>query len=531
MRHRGASIFIYLIFGLLILIFVINFAPQGGRGGGCSTGSNTIVEVDGSKASKAAYHVAYSNPYNQGRSRDRVYRALELVIRRELLADAADARGIRVTRELLDEEIKKGFFFIGGYRVPLDEQIFDKHEDGSKIWNLGKFKRWVQMLDVSQNSYIDEQMRSYQAALMSELLSSSARVSRDEALQDYLFEHNTVTYDVVAFEPSAYRAAMRLTDADIARFLADHEQDVQAKYKADERTYKGVKPQLKLREIFIAKAEPAAANPPAEPGKPAPAAAKPEPAAKPVGLPIEEAKAKLEAARTAIEAKKQTFADAAKQLNTDEALKASGGELGWRSVENAQLGDKAVNDAVKALKPGEMTPVITTDRGAYVVLAEDKREGDLSYDQVKHELAADLAREVWSKEAAKRDALKALDEARAGTGKNLDQMFERAAEQPSGDGGIMQLLNDPSIPEETKRQIIEQIQRKQAAGGQQGSIEVESRDIPASWKADETTGAGATAPAAGSAAPAAGGADPAAAAGSAPATATTTAAPAPAELT
>jgi len=31
MRQKGASIFIYLIFGLLIVLFVINIAPSGGR--------------------------------------------------------------------------------------------------------------------------------------------------------------------------------------------------------------------------------------------------------------------------------------------------------------------------------------------------------------------------------------------------------------------------------------------------------------------------------------------------------------------
>ena len=79
-------------------------------------------------------------------------------------------------------------------------------------------------------------------------------------------------------------------------------------------------------------------------------------------MPIDDAKAKLEAARAAIAGGKQKFADAAKQLNTDEAAKANGGELGWRTADNAMLGDKAVTDAVKALKPGEMTPVITTDQ-------------------------------------------------------------------------------------------------------------------------------------------------------------------------
>jgi len=54
---------------------------------------------------------------------------------------------------------------------------------------------------------------------------------------------------------------MRLGDADIKRFIADQRSRCQARYKADERTYKAVKPQLALREIFIPKALPEAAKP------------------------------------------------------------------------------------------------------------------------------------------------------------------------------------------------------------------------------------------------------------------------------
>lgn len=518
MRQRGASIFIYLIFGVLIAGFVITFGPQQGQGG-CRGVSNTVVDVDGTEVNLTSYRIAYSNPYNPGRSRERVYFALESLIRRELLAQAAEERGLRVTGDMVDEEIKKGFFFIGGLRIPLGENIFDLHDDGTRTWNVLKFKRWVANLDVkSTSTYRDEQVRGMQAALMHELLTASARVSREEALADFLHSRNTVTYDLVRFDPAAYRAAMRLDDAAVQRYLAAHEADVKARYQQDERLYKGLKPQLKLRQIFIATA-PAATDTPTD--KPADAAgsaagsgagsavaATPAPkqdepkagAAKP--LTTDEAKAKLEAARTAVSAGKQKFADAAKQLATSDADKASGGDLGWRGVDNPQLGDKAVNDAVKALKPGEMTPVITTDAGAYLVIAEDKREGDLAFDQVKHEIATELARDAWGKEAAKRAALAALDAARAGTGKNLDQLFEREAEAPAPN---LDFLNDPNMPDEQKQMILDQL-RQQMQGGRSGSTWTwEGKDQLASWKA-QADGAGGSAtpatPAAGSAAPA-----------------------------
>ncbi|HEU0032813.1 MAG TPA: peptidylprolyl isomerase [Kofleriaceae bacterium] len=518
MRRQGASIFIYLIFGILIAIFVININPgqRGGREGGCTPQSNTVLTVGKSKVSKPAFLVAYSANEGSRTSRERSYGAIEAMIRRELLAQEAEDRGLRVTSDMVDEEIKKGFFFYAGQRVPLGEQIFDTHDDGTKTWNLSKFKMWVQRLNVSVTSYREEQARSMLAAMMAEILESSVRVSREEALSEYIYENTTVTYDLVSFTPALYRAAMKLTDADIARFLASHEEEVKAKFKADERTYKDVKPQLKLRQIFIAKSEPAAApTPPDNAGSAAGSAAGSGSAAaaekpadktanktadkaadktadkkpadktdkKAAGMPIEEAKAKLEAARQAITAGKKKFVDAAKELSTDEAMRNSGGDMGWRTTDNAQLGDKAVSDAVKTLKPGEMTPVITTDRGAYLVIAEDKRPAgdakDLSYDQVKLEIAADLARDVWSKEAAKRAALEAIATVQK-SNQPLDKTFERAPFEPGGPGQM-----SPEEQEQLMRQLREQMEKQQ--GGSSGSIEWESKDEPAAWKAADDT--------------------------------------------
>jgi len=515
LRKQGASVAIYLIFGLLIVIFVINFAPNAGQGtGGCMGQSTTAIKVDGHKANQTSYKIAYSG--NQYNGRQKVYVALEMLIRRELLAQEGEKRGLRVTGDMLDEEIKKGFFFLGGNRNKLDFWIDDVA--GEKFFNFGKLKGWVSQLNVSMNSYKDEQARGLQAALMAEMLADTVRVSREEALADYLFENNTVTYDLVEFSPTPYKTAMRLTDADVSRFLAGHEAEVKKKFADDERTYKATKPAIELRSIFIQKLveapkpadapndgpKPAdgagsgsagSAAPPADKTAEKPADKKPDekktetaeakkPAVKPVGMPVDAAKSALEAARTAITGGKQKFADAAKTLSTDDAAKAAGGYVGWKPVDNAQLGDKAVNDAVKALKPGEMTPVIATDNGVYLVMAEAKREGDLTYDQVKNEIAMELAKDVWSKEAAKRAALEALASARAGTGKPLDQLYSA---DPAEVNRKMQ--------EDIQRQI-QQMQLQQKSGFY--TPPSTEKDVLASWQAQAGGPSGSAAPAAGS---------------------------------
>jgi parvulin-like peptidyl-prolyl isomerase len=528
MRRQGASILVYLIFGLLIVIFIVTLAPSGNGGeGGCGTASNAVVTVDGVDANQSSYLISYSA--NGASGRQKVYLALDQIIRRELLAQAAEERGIRTTGDLVDEAIKRGYFFIGGQRIDFSGQFFEEVE-GEKFFSLKQVKNWAASLNVSLGTYREEQSRGLQAAMMSDLLTRSVRVSRDEALANYLYENNTVTYDIVAFDPRSYRGAMRLTDADTRRFLDGHTAEVEARYKADERTYKGVKPQLALREIFIPKAAPEAAKPaddkaakPADDKAAKPAddkAAKPAAAGKPPnprGLPPDVAKAKLQAVRDAIAAGKLTFGEAEKQLAADASEDApmDNGDRGWRSADNAGLGDKAVNDAVKALKPGEMTPVIVTENGAFLVLATDKREGDLSFDQVKLEIAATLAKDVWSKEAAKRAALDALAQVQAGTGKKLDQVFER--EQAAPPGGIEEILKDPSIPQEQKQEILQRFLQQQ----KQGSLEVHEQDVPVAWhaEADGSANGTAAAPAAGNSGgatpPAKGSAAPAPAAGSA----------------
>jgi hypothetical protein len=591
--RRQASIFIYLIFGLLIVIFILGINP-GNKGGteGCGVSSNVVVAVDGNDASQTSYHVAYAA--NGANGRQKVYVALDEIIRRELLAQAAADRGIRTSGTLVDEEIKRGYFFLGGQRIDYKRQFFEDN-NGEPYFKYARLQSWASMLNVSVSSYREEQERGLQAALMNDLVTHSVRVSRDEALADYLYDNNTVTYDVVAFDPAKYRRAMRLSDADLTRFVEGHTAEVQARYKTDERLYKGVKPQLALREIFIPKALPEAAKPAddkaagtpkpddkaakaddkaakaddkkakpddkaakaddkaakaddkaakaddkkAKPddkkakaddkkAKPDDKAAKADDkkakpddkkadkaagdAPRPFGLPIEVAKAKLEAVRAQVAAGKLTFPDAEKQLAADSSADApaENGDRGWKSVDNAELGEKALNDAVKALKPGEMTPVITTERGTYLVIATARREGDLSFDQVKNEIAKELARDVWSKEAAKRDALEAL--ARAQGAKGLEQQFEREPVKPPG-GGLQELLSDPNIPQEEKQRLIEQLMQQQ----KHGSLDVHEQDVPVAWSADDGSAqgsapapaAGGTPPATGSAAPATGSAAPA----------------------
>jgi len=522
LRKQGASFVIYLIFGLLIVIFGINFGTQSvGAQEGCHGSSSTqVLEVDGTSVGEASWRWAFSVQQGGGREVARARRAMEMLLLRELLAQEAERRGLAVSEDLVDQRIKKGDIYLAGAAQDIKSYYFQKIDD-QYFFDYDAFKRFVGGLNVGVATYKVEQRRELLAQMMASILRGSPTASRDEALGRYLHENNTVTFDAVRFDPSLYRAAMKLTDADVDRYLASHDAEVKKRYDDEkDRAWKGLKPQIKVRQIYVAKAPPKAdtpapgATPPADgaPAAPAVPAASAAPA-------VDTAKAQIEQARADIVAGKKSFAEVAKTMNGDEPTRGLAGDLGWRTVDATALPDPALNDAVKALKPGDVSPVIATSGGYYLLTVEAKREGDIAYDAARREIALELARDAWPREAAKRAALDSLAKAREGKGKNLEEMFERAPEQPGGFqmDQIQQILNDPKLSPEDKQKILQMLQ-----GGQHGALEWESANIPAEWGQDTaaapTGGAPATPP-------------PAAPAAGAPAAPAATAPAAPAEVT
>ncbi|HEY0194219.1 MAG TPA: SurA N-terminal domain-containing protein, partial [Kofleriaceae bacterium] len=117
-RRQGASAVIYVLFSILIAAMVYSLAPSSrqGRGeGGCSSSANVPVVVDGQDTSQTAYMVAFGA--NGASGRQKTYVALDWMVRRELLAQAADQHGIKVNDDTVDEAIKHGWFFLGGNRM------------------------------------------------------------------------------------------------------------------------------------------------------------------------------------------------------------------------------------------------------------------------------------------------------------------------------------------------------------------------------------------------------------------------------
>src|SRR5687768_1319405 len=177
-RKRGASIMIYLIFGLLIVIFAISFGPQNfGQGQGCSQGTQgTTMTIAGEPYGMNTWRWALNNmrsaPYQT-----RATWALDGILRREMLAQEAEERGLVISDDVIDEKLKAGEFYILSQKVDGKPRYY---EDGEYFNYDLLLANVVRPVGLTINTFKQEQRRELMAAAMERILASGAHVSRDE---------------------------------------------------------------------------------------------------------------------------------------------------------------------------------------------------------------------------------------------------------------------------------------------------------------------------------------------------------------
>ncbi|MEZ4404798.1 MAG: SurA N-terminal domain-containing protein [Kofleriaceae bacterium] len=418
LRKSGSSVVVWVLFGILIAAFAVSFGPQSvGSSQGCKTGGgkSTVLTVDSTAVDESAWRFEFVFAKGADGERAKEIATLNQLLRRELLAAEGERRGLRIAEGLVDREIAAGRIHFAGFSISARNAYFD--DEGKGVFDYQMFKRFVfNRFNMSVGGYKRQQTREVLASTTARILAGSVPVSRDEVMARYLADNTTVAYDVVKFEPSVYGAALQLTDAEVDRYLAAHEADVRKAYV--EAAWKG-KDQLRVRRVFVAKTPaPATGDAPA----------------------VDPALTKLEAARADIVAGKKTLAAVAETLDSDPAMRAKAGDWGWYDAGVLTLPAPALSDAVRALtEPGAVSPVVATTDGYYLVTVSDRRAGDLTFDQVKRELAVTAARAAWGAEAAKRAALLALASAKA-SGTSLADLF------PDTQTGALEWTSTEDVP-------------------------------------------------------------------------------------
>jgi peptidyl-prolyl cis-trans isomerase D len=408
MRQQSRSMIIYVLFGVIIAVFIINFGPQspnscGGRGRG-------QVSVEGARVKDRLltqqdylYGMMMLNAQNIPPQRAKAIRLhesiMDMLIDREIMASEAERAGFRVSEEEVEDFIGKNETIIALGR----EQKMSLFERDGKV-SYDNFRKFVQyQLGMTPRSFIEEQRREMLANRMRDSLRAGVTVSPEEVKEDWLREADQVNIEYVRFPIHRYASEIEVKPEEIAKYAAANEASLKKLY--DERKaalYEKQPKQRRLRQILV----------------------KLDAEAPEADVATAQKKADALAARLR---KGEAFAKVAKAASEDELSKSRGGELGWQRM-GANLLDPSVNSKLESVKDGEFVGPIRTPTGFVLAVAEATREGDIPFDAVKVELAEAQLRQEKSRDKAKAEAEAALAKIKAAPSKDLKELFPAPAD-------------------------------------------------------------------------------------------------------
>jgi peptidyl-prolyl cis-trans isomerase D len=407
MRQHSRSLLIYILFGIVIAVFIINFGPGSkGCGGGISqtyaarVGSQTVPEQDFVHAFQL---LGYDQePNDAARARRTREFLMELMIRRELLAQEAERLGFRVTDEEVEDRIAQGRIVVVGAprNITMDPRFGAIWRDGRFDYDKFKQNFCTYFLHTTPRKFIDEQKRELLADKLKEMIRVATKVGPDEVKRDYIERETQVKLKFVRFGARRFEDTWELPTAEVNAWLAKNQTKVKEQYDQRSFMYKDVPKEWHVRGLLVSLAKDAA---PAE-----------------VARAEGKARATLDRVTGGAD-----LAKLARESSDDDKSKARGGDLGW--IRKGALGyGPTFEEKVLALKAGDAPVVVRTDRGFWVARVEGLREGTLGFDQVSHELAEDMLRRERGGAKAKAEADAVMAKVKAG-GK-LEELFPKAEE-------------------------------------------------------------------------------------------------------
>jgi peptidyl-prolyl cis-trans isomerase D len=426
MRRSSQSLLIYVLFGILIAVFIINFAPQ--SMGGCDGGARATVDSDAAKVGNATlpaqsftatYYLVGGGSASPQMARQRRMKEtiMDKLIERELLAQEAERLGFRVSVEEAEDRISDLKMSLLGYEQPLPAS-----KEGR--FDYENFKRFSQyQLGLSPRAFTEEQRRELLAGRMRDLLRGGVNVSLDEVKADFLRHGNQVNVEYVRFPSRRYESEIEPTAAEIDAYAKANETKLKALYTERKFLYEKAPKERRLRQILV-KVDSGASKDAEEAGQ---------------------KKAEALAARLK---KGEAFAAVAKSASDDLASKGRGGDIGWKRQGTTSLGP-AVETKVWAAKDGEVIGPEKAADGFYLVVAEGSREGDIPFDKVRAELAEDQLRQEKAKARAKADAEAALAKAKGASGKTLKDLFPAPSDKDKDKTKVADAASNVPQAEET----------------------------------------------------------------------------------
>lgn len=379
-RKNANNWFMVLIFAIITFVFVFTF---GSWGGADVSGKVPIAAtVNGAPIAMSTWRVQYSSAfqtmqaYQPGFTADKAREqkldetVLDRLITRELLAQAAEERGIVIS----DDEVAR----------VIEERFFP----GEKAFDLEEYKRIVNGLyNTTEARYEEQVRREIMAARMEAVLGDAQHVSEKEIVDTFNNRNNRADLEVLKIDPLHYKSAVKEpSEAEVKAWLAANKPEVEKFYNSHMNRYRQGK-KVNARHILIKVAEDA-------------------------GDDVKKAaRDKIEAAKKRVDGG-EDFAKVAQEVSEDSSAK-QGGSLGLFG-EGAMV--KPFEEAAFALKKGEISGVVESRFGYHVIKVEEIQEATKKeLAEVEMDIAKQLMRDKGQMIEARKVADSALAELKKGT--------------------------------------------------------------------------------------------------------------------
>jgi peptidyl-prolyl cis-trans isomerase D len=414
LRSKSRSVLTYVLFGIIIIVFVVSFGPgsQGCQVQGLS--ATSAVEVDGYVVTPADYEQHYAQLVRTYQSRVGGTFTRELaeqlglrnvamnqLIDRRLVINEAQRRGLRVT----PDEVNRVVWSIPAFQT-------------NGKFDIELYRRTVRQAYGSEPRFEEQLTDDLLYQKMLALLREGTQVSEEEVKAAWLADADRADLVYVRFPLAAARKEVKVTDAEVAAFVKADAARIEQAYKADAARWERKK-RVRARHVLVKVPEGA-------------------PAAQ-----DEAARKRIEAAAERVK-KGEPFATVARDVTEDASTKDKGGDLGFFG---AGVMAKPFEDAAFALKPGEVSAPVRTRFGWHLIQAEAVEEARTV---PLAEARPVIAREMLETEAAQRLADRRAREALAQLkgGKKLADLFPATPPAPGKKGGAT-LGGEPLLSRDT----------------------------------------------------------------------------------
>ncbi len=396
-RRQSRSVIIYVFFGIIIAVFIINFGPQSQ---GCTSTDTFAARVQRESLTENDFRYAM---VMSGARDARIPRIREFVmdrlLERELLAKEAERMGFRISDDEVRALVETGTVVALGRRQDLRGRVFK-----DDTFDYDQFKKFCQYeVGLTVKRFLEHQKRELLAEKVRETVRASVRASDEEVLGDHVGRELQVNLEFVRLSPRKMERDVAVSPAEIDAYLAKSGEKVKERYATRTFLYTKVPREVRARHLLVA--APAG-------GKPAAARAR--------------AEALLAHAKAG-----EDFAAIAAGGSAGAQAGARGGDLGWRRKGATGLGE-AIDQQLFAAKEGDLLGPIEDAAGAHLLRVEGVREGDLPLEKVRRDIAEEILREEKASALAKKTAGELLARLRAG--ENWESLFAAEATEDEAAG-------------------------------------------------------------------------------------------------